>query len=136
MSQGRDVMTDVNAVLERMTRFTDEVRDGRWRGWSGEPVTDVVNIGIGGSDLGPRFVCDALAPYAGAIHASILGFSKSGKHQKYDLGECVHAIRAVGFTNTLAIEFVGKEDPFKAIERARDALQAAIDVEQPEEVEE
>jgi len=67
MSGGRDVMADVLAVLERMTRFTDEVREGRWLGFSGERITDVVNIGIGGSDLGPHFACDALAPYAGEL---------------------------------------------------------------------
>ncbi|MGQ0586340.1 MAG: glucose-6-phosphate isomerase, partial [Gammaproteobacteria bacterium] len=64
MTGGRDVMRDVLAVLERMTRFTDDVRGGRWLGWSGQRVTDVVNIGIGGSDLGPRFACDALSPLA------------------------------------------------------------------------
>jgi len=72
MSRGRDVMADVNAVLEHMARFSDEVRDGRWRGWSGEPISDVVNIGIGGSDLGPRFACDALAPYAGGIRTHFI----------------------------------------------------------------
>jgi len=71
-----------------------------------------------------------LAPYAGAIHASINGFTKAGKHQGYDLGECVKAIRAVGFTNTLAIEYLGKKkDPMSDIEQARDILQAAIDAE-------
>jgi glucose-6-phosphate isomerase len=72
MSGGRDVMAEVNAVLERMGRFAEDVREGRWRGWSGEPVTDVVNIGIGGSDLGPRFACDALAPYAGAVRTHFI----------------------------------------------------------------
>ncbi|HUR41337.1 MAG TPA: glucose-6-phosphate isomerase [Verrucomicrobiae bacterium] len=60
MAGGHNVMADVNAVLERMAHFTDGVRNGEWRGWSGERITDVVNVGIGGSDLGPRFVCDAL----------------------------------------------------------------------------
>ncbi|MGH8443292.1 MAG: glucose-6-phosphate isomerase [Nevskiaceae bacterium] len=64
MSGGRDVMREVLAVLDRLTRFTDEVRAGRWLGWTGERITDVVSIGIGGSDLGPRFACDALSPYA------------------------------------------------------------------------
>ncbi|MGH8481615.1 MAG: glucose-6-phosphate isomerase [Nevskiaceae bacterium] len=72
MSGGRDVTADVNAVLERMTRFTDDVRDGRWKGWSGEPITDVVNIGIGGSDLGPHFACDALAPYAAGVRTHFI----------------------------------------------------------------
>ena len=72
MSEGRDVMTEVLAVLERMTRFTDEVREGRWLGWNGERITDVVNIGIGGSDLGPHFVCDALAPFAGGLRTHFI----------------------------------------------------------------
>ncbi|ALP52458.1 glucose-6-phosphate isomerase [Candidatus Tenderia electrophaga] len=60
---GEDVMPLVNAVLAKMRRFSDEVRSGKWQGYSGEPVTDVVNIGIGGSDLGPVMVTEALKPY-------------------------------------------------------------------------
>jgi glucose-6-phosphate isomerase len=72
MSGGRDVMADVNAVLERMSRFAEDAREGRWLGASGQRITDVVNIGIGGSDLGPRFVCDALASYTGPIRAHFI----------------------------------------------------------------
>ena len=61
---GADVMPAVDAVLARMQAFTDAVRGGAWRGHSGATITDVVNIGIGGSDLGPRMVCTALRPYA------------------------------------------------------------------------
>ena len=61
---GADVMPEVNAVLARMRQFTDAVHEGRWLGYSGERITDVVNIGIGGSDLGPRMICDALASQA------------------------------------------------------------------------
>ena len=60
---GQDVMPQVNAVLARMRDFSERVRDGVWRGHTGETVTDVVNIGIGGSDLGPYMVCEALKPY-------------------------------------------------------------------------
>jgi len=60
---GADVMPDVIRVREHMRRFSDEVRSGAWRGASGERITDVVNIGIGGSDLGPVMVTEALAPY-------------------------------------------------------------------------
>ena len=60
---GRDVMADVNAVLARMREFSEQVRGGAWRGHTGEAVSDVVNIGIGGSDLGPLMVCEALRPY-------------------------------------------------------------------------
>lgn len=55
-----DVMPPVHAVLDRMTDFVDEVRNGRYRGYSGERITDVVNIGIGGSDLGPKMAATAL----------------------------------------------------------------------------
>lgn len=61
---GRDVMPEVNAVLDKMRSFTELVRKGSWRGYSGKPITDIVNIGIGGSDLGPLMVCEALKPYA------------------------------------------------------------------------
>lgn len=61
---GHDVMPDVNAVLAQMREFSDKVRNGSWTGYTGKRITDVVNIGIGGSDLGPVMVCDALKPYA------------------------------------------------------------------------
>ena len=61
---GHDVMPDVNAVLAQMRVFSDKVRSGEWKGYTGKKITDVVNIGIGGSDLGPVMVCDALKPYA------------------------------------------------------------------------
>ncbi len=60
---GADVMPEVNAVLAHMRAFSEEVRSGAWKGYTGQPITDVVNIGIGGSDLGPKMVCEALKPY-------------------------------------------------------------------------
>lgn len=64
MVDGRDVMPDVNAVLTQMREFSDKVRNGSWTGYTGKRITDIVNVGIGGSDLGPVMVCDALKPYA------------------------------------------------------------------------
>jgi glucose-6-phosphate isomerase len=64
MVNGEDVMPQVRAVLKRMREFCDAVHRGQWRGFSGEPLTDVVNIGIGGSDLGPAMVTESLRPYA------------------------------------------------------------------------
>lgn len=61
---GQDVMPEVNAVLEHMRRFSQAVRSGMWHGYRGQRITDVVNIGIGGSDLGPVMVTEALKPYA------------------------------------------------------------------------
>lgn len=60
---GQDVTPDVNAVLEHMKQFTNLILSGQWRGYSGKQITDVVNIGIGGSDLGPLMVTEALKPY-------------------------------------------------------------------------
>ncbi len=61
---GHDVMPDINAVLTQMRLFSNKVRNGTWQGFTGKRITDIVNIGIGGSDLGPVMVCDALKPYA------------------------------------------------------------------------
>jgi len=70
-----------------------------------------------------------LAPYAGAIHASVTGFNRNEHHQDFDLAECVHAVRSVGFLNTLAIDYVGDGDPIKNIEKARTILEEAIEAE-------
>jgi glucose-6-phosphate isomerase len=59
---GRDVMPEVNAVLDQMKRFSESVISGTWKGYTGMPITDIVNIGIGGSDLGPVMVTEALKP--------------------------------------------------------------------------
>ncbi|XP_040584010.1 glucose-6-phosphate isomerase [Lepeophtheirus salmonis] len=59
----KDVMPSVNAVLDHMKEFCSQVIGGEWKGFSGKTVTDVVNIGIGGSDLGPLMVTEALKPY-------------------------------------------------------------------------
>ena len=61
---GKDVMPDVRRVLGLMRRFSDAVRGGGHRGHTGKQITDIVNIGIGGSDLGPKMVCEALKHYA------------------------------------------------------------------------
>ena len=61
--EGRDVMPGIRSVLSRMRAFSDDVRAGRWLGYTGQRIRDVVSIGIGGSSLGPRMVCEALRPY-------------------------------------------------------------------------
>ena len=65
LADGVDVMPAVNRVLAHMREFSHAVRSGAWRGYSGQAITDIVNIGIGGSDLGPKMVCEALKPYGG-----------------------------------------------------------------------
>jgi glucose-6-phosphate isomerase len=63
MVDGEDMMLAVNAVLSQMKNFCHQVHSGEWLGYSGKKITDIVNIGIGGSDLGPAMICDALEPY-------------------------------------------------------------------------
>ncbi|EGU30213.1 glucose-6-phosphate isomerase [Vibrio ichthyoenteri ATCC 700023] len=63
MVDGQDVMPAINAVLAKMELFTHRIVSGDWKGYTGKEITDVVNIGIGGSDLGPYMVAEALAPY-------------------------------------------------------------------------
>lgn len=61
---GEDVMPEVREVLQHMKEFSDAIRSGQWKGYTGKAITDVVNIGIGGSDLGPVMVTEALKHYA------------------------------------------------------------------------
>ena len=68
MVDGEDVMPAVNAVLEKMKAFSERVIGGEWQGYTGKAITDVVNIGIGGSDLGPYMVTEALAPYTNHLN--------------------------------------------------------------------
>ena len=65
---GKDVMPDVNRVLEQMKKFSEDIISGSWKGFSGNPITDVVNIGIGGSDLGPVMVTEALKAYKNQLN--------------------------------------------------------------------
>jgi len=62
--QGQDVMPEVNAMLDKMRDFSERVRNGDWRGFTNKRITDIVNIGVGGSDLGPVMATEALRPYA------------------------------------------------------------------------
>lgn len=65
---GKDVMPEVNAVLEKMKTFSEAIISGEWKGYTGKAITDVVNIGIGGSDLGPYMVTEALRPYKNRLN--------------------------------------------------------------------
>ena len=85
---GVDVMPEVNAVLAQMRDFSEKVRAGAWLGYTGKRITDVVNIGIGGSDLGPVMVCDALKPYASADLAVHFVSNIDGAHLMRALEKC------------------------------------------------
>lgn len=66
MLDGKDVMPEINAVLDQIKTFSESIRSGVWKGYTGKPIKNLVNIGIGGSDLGPVMVCNALKHYAKA----------------------------------------------------------------------
>lgn len=85
---GEDVMPAVNAVLEKMRVFTERVRSGEWKGYTGKAITDVVNIGIGGSDLGPLMVTQALQHYAKEGLNSHFVSNVDGTH----LAECLKKV--------------------------------------------
>jgi glucose-6-phosphate isomerase len=71
---GKDVMPDINAVLKRMRALVEAVQSGEWKGSTGKPITDIVNIGIGGSDLGSVMMTEALKPYgrAAGLHVHFI----------------------------------------------------------------
>jgi sugar phosphate isomerase/epimerase len=136
---------EIRAAMGRVERLELNVLITPGEGLTAIPdrLTDLIKR-IGGFRIGslPTFEHAAahgdavetlrkLAPYAGAVHATVRGFEQSGEHVGYDLAACVQAIRSVGFANTLAIDYVGKKGPLpkvmETLERAREALQAAID---------
>lgn len=85
--EGEDVMPQVNAVLNQMQAFSDQLLSGTWKGYTGKPITDIVNIGIGGSDLGPLMVTEALRPYHTTIRPHFVS-NVDGTH----LAECVKSL--------------------------------------------
>ena len=85
---GTDVMPEVNRVLAQMRDFTQRVRNGSWLGYTGQRITDVINIGIGGSDLGPTMACTALKPYASpALNVHFVS-NIDGTHLAQTLEKC------------------------------------------------
>ena len=101
---GEDVMPGVKAVLAHMKEFTTLVRSGKWLGHSGKPIKTIVNIGIGGSDLGPVMVCEALKHYAGEGSPEVYFVSNvDGTHivetlKKVDLEETLWIVASKTFT--------------------------------------
>jgi glucose-6-phosphate isomerase len=93
---GQDVMPDIRQVLQRMGQFCDQVRNGTWTGFTGRPITDIVNIGIGGSDLGPAMAAGALRPWQ---HERLRGHFVSN----VDGSHLVEALRGLNPETTLFV---------------------------------
>ena len=100
---GKDVMPEVNAVLDQMAAFTRQVHSGEWRGHTGKPIRQIVNIGIGGSDLGPKMACEALNTYAVpgfACHfvSNVDGFHLADTVRGLDPAETLFIVASKTFT--------------------------------------
>lgn len=100
--KGADVMPDVRRVLARMRRFSDDIRSGALRGFTGRAISDVVNIGIGGSDLGPLMACEALEPFSDGIRTHFVS-NVDGAHlcrvlKRLDPETCLFIIASKTFT--------------------------------------
>ncbi|CAH1402570.1 unnamed protein product [Nezara viridula] len=87
MVDGKDVMPDVNDALNHIRYFCERIHCNEWLGYTGKPITDVVNIGIGGSDLGPLMVCEALKPYSVGLRPHFVS-NIDGTHIAETLKKC------------------------------------------------
>ncbi|NLV67546.1 MAG: glucose-6-phosphate isomerase, partial [Spirochaetes bacterium] len=101
--EGRDVMPDIYAVLEKMHKASDDIRSGRWTGFTGKPIKNIVNIGIGGSDLGPVMVCEALKYYSQRDINNFFVSNIDSTHitevlQRTDPGETLFIVASKTFT--------------------------------------
>ena len=100
---GKDVMPEVNAVLDQMAAFTRQIQSAEWRGHTGKPIRNIVNIGIGGSDLGPKMACEALKAYAVsgiACHfvSNVDGFHLADTVRGLDPAETLFIVASKTFT--------------------------------------
>ncbi|NLL62569.1 MAG: glucose-6-phosphate isomerase [Candidatus Atribacteria bacterium] len=103
--EGEDVTTKIHQELEKMADFVEEIRDGSWRGFTGKPIRNVINIGIGGSDLGPRMAHEALRFYSArninfAFISNVDGTDFSETVQGLDPAETLFIISSKTFTTT------------------------------------
>lgn len=99
---GKDVMPDVNAVLAKMKEFCNKIISGEWKGYTGKPITDVINIGIGGSDLGPCMITEALGAYRNHLKTHFVS-NVDGTHiaetlKKLNPETCLFLIASKTFT--------------------------------------
>lgn len=128
MVDGENVIPFVHQVLDQMKAFTDAVRSGTHKGYTGKAITDVVNIGIGGSDLGPRFVVDALADFCSGtkVHfvSNVDGFDMSSALKKLSPETTLFIVASKTFTTeetmlnaAVAKEWLLKSAPADAISK-------------------
>ncbi len=125
MVDGEDVMPDVNAVLKKMKDFCEEIRSGSWKGYNGKAIKDIVNIGIGGSDLGPVMVTEALKPFGDGPRVHFVS-NVDATHiaevlKKVDLSETLFLVASKTFTT---------QETMRNANTARDALLKVVNNDQ------
>jgi glucose-6-phosphate isomerase len=118
---GEDVMPKVNAVLAKMRALVGDLQSGAWKGHSGKPITDIVNIGIGGSDLGPLMVCEALRPYWKPGFSAHFVSNVDGTH----LAETLRRVNPETTLFTVASKTFTTQETLTNARSARDWLLAA-----------
>jgi len=119
---GQDIVTDVHAVLDRMAVLADDVRDGKWLGFTGKRIKHVVNIGIGGSDLGPVMAYEALRHYS----ARDLEFHFVSNVDGTDVAEVLQKIDALETLFIVASKTFSTIETMMNADTARQALLAAV----------
>ncbi|NOY49357.1 MAG: glucose-6-phosphate isomerase [Chlorobi bacterium] len=87
---GKNIVPDIHSVLDKMSAFADKIRNGKWKGYSGKPIKNIINIGIGGSDLGPVMAYEALKHYSDRL----LNFRFVSNVDGSDLAEAINGIDA------------------------------------------
>ncbi len=122
MVDGKDVMPDVNAVLDKIKSFCNQVHSGEWKGFTGKAIKNIVNIGIGGSDLGPVMVTEALRPYWVKGISSYFVSNVDGTHisevlKKVNLEETIFLVASKTFTT---------QETLMNAHSARDAVVASL----------
>ena len=110
---GKNIMPEINAVLEKMRIFSDDVRKGKWLGATGKRITDIVNIGIGGSDLGPKMVCEALKFMGDGLNAHFVS--------NIDGADIIETLKKLNPETTL---FIVASKTFTTLETITNALSA------------
>jgi glucose-6-phosphate isomerase len=120
--EGRDVTPDVERVLAQMRRFSEAVRSGAWTGATGRPLADIVNIGIGGSDLGPAMVTQALTPYADRARRFHFVSNVDGTH----IAETLRACRPETTLFIIASKTFATQETIANARTAREWLVAAL----------
>ncbi len=116
---GADVMPGVHHALDKMACFVDQVRDGHWKGYRGECIADVVNLGVGGSDLGPKMVTRALQPYNSKLKLHFVS-NLDGSHLR-------ETLKGLNPNTTLFIVSSKSFNTLETLSNARDAKQWLMD---------